>query len=240
MGYADKNLAPGETILYRARYHWVFYRLLDRRPPPRGAAFGVAACYSQSAQAGKRSAAAAPPVAAGFVVVALVAFLARRFRASLDEFVVTNRRVIRKVGLFAREIQQAPLEKVQDITVEQGAFGRMLGYGTVIVETASEKGMLVFPRSPRRTAFATTSGARRLPKTESASAVQAPAAAGVGAGASGGARKPETAGPRQPGGVRREAAGDPFASMTCRRLAASCRRKPGRAPIVYPLCPLSR
>ena len=26
MGYADKNLAPGETILYRARYHWIIYR----------------------------------------------------------------------------------------------------------------------------------------------------------------------------------------------------------------------
>ena len=63
----------------------------------------------------------------------------------MDEFVVTNRRVIRKVGLLAREIQHAPLEKIQDVTIEQGLLGRMLGYGTVFVETASEKGMLVFP-----------------------------------------------------------------------------------------------
>src|SRR5437667_6302771 len=27
MGYAEKNLAPGETILHRARYHWIFYRV---------------------------------------------------------------------------------------------------------------------------------------------------------------------------------------------------------------------
>ena len=84
-------------------------------------------------------------IAAGFVVIGLVAFVAMRIRANLDEFVVTNRRVIRKVGLLAREIQHAPLEKIQDITIEQGLLGRMLGYGTVIVETASEKGMLVFP-----------------------------------------------------------------------------------------------
>jgi hypothetical protein len=62
-----------------------------------------------------------------------------------DEFFVTNRVVIRKVGVFSREIQHAPIEKIQDVTIEQGILGRMLGYGTVIVETASEKGMLVFP-----------------------------------------------------------------------------------------------
>jgi uncharacterized membrane protein YdbT with pleckstrin-like domain len=63
----------------------------------------------------------------------------------MDAFVVTNRRVIRKVGVLSREIQHAPIEKIQDVTIEQGILGRMLGYGTVIVETASEKGMLVFP-----------------------------------------------------------------------------------------------
>lgn len=144
MGYADKNLAPGETILYRARYHWIIYRftivLLIL-----AAALGIAALYATKSQAGDEVGRPVGILAAAFVVLALLAYLARRFRASLDEFVVTNRRVIRKVGLYAREIQQAPLEKVQDITVEQGAFGRMLGYGTVIVETASEKGMLVFP-----------------------------------------------------------------------------------------------
>jgi hypothetical protein len=92
-------------------------------------------------------------LAAAFVVLALLSFLWRRFRSSLDEFVVTNRRVIRKVGLWAREIQQAPLEKIQDITIEQGNIGRMLGYGTVILETASEKGMLSFPHLASPEAF---------------------------------------------------------------------------------------
>jgi len=26
MGYAEKNLAPGESIALRCRYHWVIYR----------------------------------------------------------------------------------------------------------------------------------------------------------------------------------------------------------------------
>jgi len=144
MGYAEKNLAPGESILYTARYHWVIYRFTIV-VLVLAAALGVSALYAGRAQAGDEVGRPLGYIAAAFVALALLAFLVRRFRASQDEFVVTNRRVIRKVGFYAREIQQAPLEKVQDITVEQGVFGRMFGYGTVIVETASEKGMLVFP-----------------------------------------------------------------------------------------------
>jgi len=144
MGYAEKNLAPGEAILYRARYHWVFYRF-SIIVLILAAGLGLAALRARNAQAGAEVGQPLGILAAVFVVIGLVAFVARRIRANMDEFVVTNRRVIRKVGLVAREIQHAPLEKVQDITIEQGLLGRMLGYGTVIVETASEKGMLVFP-----------------------------------------------------------------------------------------------
>jgi membrane protein YdbS with pleckstrin-like domain len=175
MRYADKNLAPGETILYRARYHWIIYRftivLLIL-----AAALGVAALYATKSQAGDEVGRPIGILAAAFVVLALLAYLVRRFRASLDEFVVTNRRVIRKVGFYAREIQQAPLEKVQDITVEQGAFGRMLGYGTVIVETASEKGMLVFPSIASPDGFRNHVWGQAPPEDRAPSAAQAPAA----------------------------------------------------------------
>ncbi len=175
MGYADKNLAAGETILYRARYHWIIYRftivLLIL-----AAALGIAALYATKSQAGDEVGRPVGILAAAFVVLALLAYLVRRFRASLDEFVVTNRRLIRKVGFYAREIQQAPLEKVQDITVEQGAFGRMLGYGTVIVETASEKGMLVFPSIASPDGLRNHVWGQAPPEDGAPSAVQAPAA----------------------------------------------------------------
>ena len=144
MTYALKNLAPGESILYRARYHWVFYSF-SIIVLFLAAALGVASLIATKNQAGDEIGRPLGWLAAAFAVIALVAFLARRIRANLDEFVVTNRRVIRRVGLVSREIQHAPIEKIQDVTIEQGVLGRMLGYGTVIVETASEKGMLVFP-----------------------------------------------------------------------------------------------
>jgi membrane protein YdbS with pleckstrin-like domain len=176
MGYAEKNLAPGESILYKARYHWVFYRFTII-VLVLSAALGVSALYARRAQAGDEVGRPLAYIAAAFVVLALLAFLVRRFRASQDEFVVTNRRVIRKVGFYAREIQQAPLEKVQDISVKQGVFGRMLGYGTVIVETASEKGMLVFPAiaSPEGFRNAVWGQAPPAPPVSAATTVPAPA-----------------------------------------------------------------
>jgi membrane protein YdbS with pleckstrin-like domain len=176
MGYAEKNLAPGESILYRARYHWVLYRFTII-VLVLAAALGVSALYARRAQAGDEVGRPLAYIAAAFVVLALLAFLVRRFRASQDEFVVTNRRVIRKVGFYAREIQQAPLEKVQDISVKQGVFGRMLGYGTVIVETASEKGMLVFPAiaSPEGFRNAVWGQAPPAPPVSAATTVPAPA-----------------------------------------------------------------
>lgn len=152
MGYVEKNLAPGEEIVYRARYHWVFYRaafvLLTL-----AVLLAAAALYAARTSPGEPIGRDVAFVSVGFLVLAAVVYLARRVRASADEFVVTNRRVIRKVGLVSREVQQAPIDRIQDITVEQGALGRMLGFGDVIIETASERGRFVFPRIANPEAF---------------------------------------------------------------------------------------
>lgn len=49
---------------------------------------------------------------------------------------VTNRRVIWKKGLIGGTERSVPLEQIQDLTITQGIFGRILGYGNIRVETA--------------------------------------------------------------------------------------------------------
>ena len=144
MGYAEKNLVAGENIVYRARYHWVVYRasLLLLLLALLLAASAIYAWRTAPAENIARGTALA---ALAFGAASGLAALVRRIRISADEFVVTNRRVIRKLGLVSREIEQAPLDKIQDITVEQGFLGRLLGFGSVTLETASERGSLVFP-----------------------------------------------------------------------------------------------
>jgi membrane protein YdbS with pleckstrin-like domain len=144
MSYAEKNLAPGEAIVYRARYHWIYYRttlalLLV------AAVFGLWWWIAGNRLEDGTTSTIFGNLALLFLVAAVVHFALRRIRASADEYVVTNRRVIRKYGLVARQVEQALLDRVQDITLQQGILARLLGYGTVVLETASETGRLTFP-----------------------------------------------------------------------------------------------
>ena len=162
MGYAEKTLAPGETILYRARYHWIFYRsgLLVLFL---AALLGAASFYAYRTDAGGEVAMPVAYLALGFAVLSLMLLGARYVRARQDEFVVTDRRILRSVGLVTREHEQAPLEKIQDITVTQTGLGRLLDYGTVSLETASERGTLLFPAIASPEAFRTAIWGRARP-----------------------------------------------------------------------------
>lgn len=144
MGYAERNLAPGEAILYRAHYHWIIYRtaalLLIL-----AVLLGLSSLYASRVARHPETGRWIALMAVVFLALAAGAFFVRWIRARADEFVLTSHRVIRKVGLIAREIQQAPVSKIQDITVQQGYVGRALGYGSVVLETASETGRLAFP-----------------------------------------------------------------------------------------------
>jgi uncharacterized membrane protein YdbT with pleckstrin-like domain len=145
MGYVEKNLGPGETVVYRARYHWIAYKtalLLLLLSFLLGAASLYALKVSPEDETMSRI---TGMMALAFLGFALLAFGIRWVRASADEYAVTSRRVIRKYGLLSREVEQALLEKIQDITIRQGFIARLLGYGTVVVETASETGRMVFP-----------------------------------------------------------------------------------------------
>ncbi len=174
MGYAEKTLAPGETILYRARYHWIFYRS-GLLVVVLAALLGAASLYAHRADPGGEVALLVAYLAFGFGVLGLILLGARYVRAQQDEFVVTDRRVLRSVGLVTREHEQAPLEKIQDITVTQSGLGRILDYGSVTLETASERGTLLFPAIASPELFRTAIWGR--PRTEAAAFPTAPPAA---------------------------------------------------------------
>ena len=56
-----------------------------------------------------------------------------------DEFfAVTKVRVMLVHGLFERRVDMMPLSKITDLTVDRSIMGRMLGYGTVVLESAGQ------------------------------------------------------------------------------------------------------
>jgi uncharacterized membrane protein YdbT with pleckstrin-like domain len=175
MSYVERNLAPGETVVYRARYHWIYY----------GTALlllffafllGLSALYAaQVSPNDPQLPRIVGYMALAFLLLSLGVFLVRAVRAAFDEYVVTNRRVVRKYGFVAREVEQALLERIQDITLRQGITARLLGYGTVEVETASESGRLVFPKIARPEAFRTALWNQAALPARAAAAGNAPA-----------------------------------------------------------------
>jgi len=144
MKYAEKQLAPGEQILYRARYHWIFYGRAIL-PLLLSIAASAAALAFEAKGAGRTPSTVAMYAAAALLLLSLVLFAIRAIRARTDEFVVTDRRILHKVGVFAHETRQCPLERIQDVTVDQSFWGRLLGYGDLAIETASERGQILFP-----------------------------------------------------------------------------------------------
>jgi membrane protein YdbS with pleckstrin-like domain len=55
-----------------------------------------------------------------------------------DYFVVTSARLLLSTGVIKKTVNMMPLGKVTDMRFERSAMGRLLGYGTFIVESAGQ------------------------------------------------------------------------------------------------------
>ncbi|HLB88740.1 MAG TPA: PH domain-containing protein [Terriglobales bacterium] len=121
MSYAEKNLIPGETLLYLTGLHWIVFVV----PIVVGAFLGLIGLpllASDSRGVGFYLSL----LAAAFIGYAVV-------RKRAVEMAVANKRVFLKWGLLRRRTLELLLNKVESIGVNEGILGRMLGYGTVVV-----------------------------------------------------------------------------------------------------------
>jgi uncharacterized membrane protein YdbT with pleckstrin-like domain len=55
-----------------------------------------------------------------------------------DYFVVTSQRLLLTTGLVSRTVNMMPLGKVTDMSFKRSAWGRILGYGEFVVESAGQ------------------------------------------------------------------------------------------------------
>ncbi len=60
-------------------------------------------------------------------------FISPILRRWSDEFVVTNKRIVVKTGIISRYTFEMNLNKVETVNVDQSIFGRIFGYGTIII-----------------------------------------------------------------------------------------------------------
>jgi uncharacterized membrane protein YdbT with pleckstrin-like domain len=141
MSYVDRNLVSGETLLYRTRHHW----LVLLGPVIGGLVLlvpGVALLIEAISLRGTNglaigSSTLSPQtmavVGAILMVVAIATFSYGVAKRNATEMAVTNRRVLIKTGMASRRTLDMMLSRVESIGVEETTFGRMLGYGSVVV-----------------------------------------------------------------------------------------------------------
>ena len=56
-----------------------------------------------------------------------------------DWFVATDKRLLRFFGFIRRKVAMMPMRKVTDMTFERSPLGRLIGYGTFILESAGQE-----------------------------------------------------------------------------------------------------
>lgn len=82
-------------------------------------------------------------------VVSTAVLLIRWIPLRMTRYVLTTRRVMRESGLFTRTSTDSYLDKINNVEHRQTLLGRMLGYGELEIDTASETGTTRFSHVAR-------------------------------------------------------------------------------------------
>ncbi|MDD3288250.1 MAG: PH domain-containing protein [Alphaproteobacteria bacterium] len=135
--YINRVLGPGEQALYAAEIHWYIYlngvfvlilgSLIGRFGPWFVEFLLGTDVMQESAKIVQM---------ASFAVIGLGAYLLllAYVRQISTELVITNRRVIAKYGFIATTTFELMLSKVEGANIDQTIWGRLLGFGTVLVK----------------------------------------------------------------------------------------------------------
>ena len=138
MGYVEKTLSNGETVLGRATFHWSYslgaWLLLL---VGLGLSYGAWLLIPETATYRW----AAWIVAGLFALV----FLKLMIDKWTTEIAVTDRRFLYKRGWVARNTQELPIRRVEEVNLEQSVLGRIFGSGRLRVHGTGGDIPIVLP-----------------------------------------------------------------------------------------------
>jgi uncharacterized membrane protein YdbT with pleckstrin-like domain len=131
MGYVERNMISGETVVYRARLHWIVMlwpMVIAMVLAVAGLATIIVNRHNQDSYARMIL-----WFGIGCLVLAAVALTVGIVHRGASEFAVTNKRVIVKAGLVHTRTQEMFLNKIESVGVDQTVWGRMLGFGSIAI-----------------------------------------------------------------------------------------------------------
>jgi uncharacterized membrane protein YdbT with pleckstrin-like domain len=127
----DEYLLPTERRVIRVRMHWaVMAKDLTLT--------GLFLLVMVIAQQYLPSSAVVDNVTFYLALAAVLRFTLLTVLWWIERIVITDKRVMLAQGIITHKVGMMPLSKVTDLTFERTLNGRMLGYGTIIVESAGQ------------------------------------------------------------------------------------------------------
>lgn len=127
MGYAEHNLISGEVITYRGKLHSVAMT----RSIAIGAILAILGIVFIGFAISSSSLGVHAALAFLMIVAAAAIIATAVMKRNAAEFVITNRRVIIKLGIMHKHTTEMFLQKIESVDVEQSVAARMAGYGNI-------------------------------------------------------------------------------------------------------------
>ncbi len=133
MSYIDTTLMRDETIVYRCRPHWIIFSqaviwlvvsfiILQIGPHYSFLRYELVAEWQIYTI-----------LSLSLFLFAIYCAISAYITLISSEYGVTNRRVLMKVGFIRRTTIEILLHRIESIKVSQSVFGRLLGYGSIVV-----------------------------------------------------------------------------------------------------------
>ena len=147
---ARSFLAPGEEVVRTSRRH---LSVLVR--PALGTVVFIGLLGAVGWFAGPEgSADVVDQVLGGLAALVLIRFVLRLRRWSSERILVTDRQIVTVGGFMARRVSSWPYARIHDLSLRRSIVGRLLGYGSVIIEpTIPGAAPVVFERVPDPNGF---------------------------------------------------------------------------------------
>lgn len=128
MSYAEKNLSKGDTVILQAHTSWlaVVSKAIESLILFIVAAYAKSELYDVGAI-----------ISVVCIVIALVIIIVTVLKITHTELALSSKKLIGKIGIINTKSMDSPLNKINNVSVDQGLFGKIFGYSKITVSTSS-------------------------------------------------------------------------------------------------------
>ena len=137
--YSDSLLTEGEHVVYRGKQHVLSLILRGRSAVGLlivGLLLLIFIVFARWTGIGQQ---AGLSIGAILLIIGAIILFYRWWQWTNQDYLVTNRRLLKVTGILNKHSADSSLEKINDAILDQPVLGRMLNYGDLTILTAAEE-----------------------------------------------------------------------------------------------------